>query len=497
MKTTLNLMVLSWGLLAACSGGGESQGGTPDAPGTISDGARDAVPETPGTTNDATSDTPATSNDVVSETRSDIGPEAAADVRPDVSADIPPDGRGDVSADNMPDASMDVAPDACTGDRCVCTMTAPIPFVDDARGHGPMVRVVSNGNGYGVAWGARVDEAGPPEIFFRLLDRNGAPVGPPKRITDAPGLSLAPSLVWTGTHYGLAWHDGRDAAPDAAPGAGGAEIYFARLDANGEKIGADVRVSNFLSQSFRPSLVWNGTEFAVTWNDDRDGNHEIYFARLDANGAPAGGEVRVSNASGSSLFSDLTAVRGGAASTGYGVVWQDDRDGNIEVYFSRLDAMGTAAGAVRITTTPLASGDAHIAWNGTGFGVAWIDEKPGDADVSSYVYFAQLSETGAKVGSDVMVRDADGRADVPIIAWNGAEYGLGWRDTRSGPAGELYFARLTTGGVKIAPERNLTMDALDTTGLWLIADGARYAAAYHSGAPDGSAAGKYFLGICP
>ena len=418
----------------------------------------------------------------------------------DVSMDAATDARLDVAADTAPDASADLASDVCTGESCVCTMSAPVPFVDDARGHGPMVRVVSNGNGYGVAWGARVDEAGPPEIFFRLLDKNGVPAGPPKRITDAPNLSLSPSLVWTGTQYGLAWHDGRDAAPDAAPGTGGAEIYFARLDAAGDKIGNDVRVSNFLSQSFRPSLVWNGTEYAVTWNDDRDGNHEIYFARLDANGAPVGGEVRVTNAAGSSLFSDLAVVRSGTGTPGYGVVWQDDRDGNIEVYFSRLDAMGAPASAIRLTTTPLASGDAHIAWSGSSFGVAWIDEKPGDADVSSYVYFAQLSEVGAKIGTDVLVRDADGRADVPIIAWNGngAEYGLAWRDTRSGgAAGEIYFARLTAGGVKVAAERNLTMDALDTGSLWLIADGARYAVAYHSAALDGSAAAKYFLGICP
>ena len=453
--------------------------------------------ETPGTTADATAEMPATVADVAGETRPDVGPEATADARPDVSADSASDARADASPDSAPDASVDSMPDVCTGDSCVCTMTSPVPFVDDARGHGPMVRVVSNGNGYGVAWGARVDEAGPPEIFFRLLDKNGVPAGPPKRVTDAPGLSLSPSLVWTGTQYGLAWHDGRDAAPDAAPGTGGAEIYFARLDPSGEKIGTDVRVSNFLSQSFRPALVWNGTEFAVTWNDDRDGNHEIYFARLDANGAPVGGEIRVSNATGSSLFSDLAVARSSAGSSGYGVVWQDDRDGNIEVYFSRLDAMGASAGAVRLTTTPLASGDAHIAWNGSGFGVTWIDEKPGDADVSSYVYFAQLSESGAKMGADMLVRDADGRADVPIIAWNGAEYGLAWRDTRSGPAGELYFARLTAAGVKVAPERNLTMDALDTASLWLIADGARYAAAYHSSAVDNSAAGKYFLGICP
>ena len=479
----------SLAMLAMGMGCQVSWGEDKDATAPVPDAASDTA--TP--TIDASADVPTVPIDVATEAAVDAGTDASSDAPHDLSPDV----AADVLADAAPEAAVDVPADGCSNGNCVCTASPAVPFVDDADSHGPMVRIVSNGNGYGVAWTAPADDAGAPEIFFRLLDKDGTPMGPATRVTNAPGLSLSPSLVWTGTHYGLAWHDGRDEEPDAAPGTGVAEIYFARLDANGEKIGSDVRVSNATGQSFRPSLVWTGTEYAVTWNDDRDGNHEIYFARLDASGAPVGGEMRVSNAAGTSLLSDLAVVKGAAGSNGYGVVWLDDRDGNVEVYFSRLDPSGVTAGTLRLTSTPLGSGDAHIAWNGTGFGVTWIEEKPGSAGASSQVVFAQVSEAGAKVGADVIVRDADGRAAIPILAWNGAEYGLAWRDTRSrGARGQIYFARLSTEGATIAGERSLTMGVLDASGLWLVADGARYAVAYH-GSLDGSVAAKYFLRVCP
>jgi hypothetical protein len=82
---------------------------------------------------------------------------------------------------------------------------------------------------------------------------------------------LGSSLVWTGSEYGVSWFDERD---------GNYEIYFARLDALGNKIGSDVRVTNDPLESSGPSLVWTGSEYGVSWHDFRDGNYEIYFARL-------------------------------------------------------------------------------------------------------------------------------------------------------------------------------------------------------------------------
>jgi len=117
---------------------------------------------------------------------------------------------------------------------------------------------------------------------------------------------------------------------------------------------------------------------------------------------------------------------------------------------------------------------------------------------SADVVFARLDDSGARIGADLVVRSADGLADLPAMVWTGTEYGIAWRDPRSGgPAGEIYFTRVSAAGIEIGMERNLTMDALDTSQLWLTGDSARFGAFYHSAAVDNSVAGKYFLTVCP
>jgi hypothetical protein len=91
------------------------------------------------------------------------------------------------------------------------------------------------------------------------------------RITDAAENSVYPSLVWTGTEYGVIWTDRRDGASD---------LYFTRISGGGIKIGPDIRITGAAGGRSLPSLVWTGTGYGVAWHDDRDGNNEIYFNRL-------------------------------------------------------------------------------------------------------------------------------------------------------------------------------------------------------------------------
>jgi hypothetical protein len=101
------------------------------------------------------------------------------------------------------------------------------------------------------------------------------------RITTDPAVSKCPSLVWTGSEYGASWHDDRD---------GNFEIYFARISATGSKVGTDVRITNDPAESGSfnvlpcgTSLAWTGSEFGVVWSDDRGSGslrYDIYFNRI-------------------------------------------------------------------------------------------------------------------------------------------------------------------------------------------------------------------------
>jgi cysteine-rich repeat protein len=46
------------------------------------------------------------------------------------------------------------------------------------------------------------------------------------------------------------------------------------------KLGADVRITDNSSYSGWPDIVFTGSEYGVAWSDHRDGDSEIYFARI-------------------------------------------------------------------------------------------------------------------------------------------------------------------------------------------------------------------------
>jgi len=162
-------------------------------------------------------------------------------------------------------------------------------------------------------------------VVFTRLDASGSAIGLPTRVDDPIGESVSPSLVWTGREYGVAWSQGV---------AGTEEVYFARLDDQGARIGTTHRVTNAENRSVGPSLVWNGSEFAVVWGDERYQGTGLYFTRLDVGGNEQGDDLLIA-ADGPEAQGGRLAWTGGE----YGFAWSDKRTGKANVYYRRLYPM--------------------------------------------------------------------------------------------------------------------------------------------------------------
>ncbi len=264
------------------------------------------------------------------------------------------------------------------------------------------------------------------------------------RVTSDPNYSAAPSIAWSGETYGIAWFDGRD---------GNYEIYFARLDSAGSKIGPDQRITDNPGVSSAPSIVWTGAEYGLAWSDNRDGNFEVYFKRLDAAGNALTGDIRLTNAPGDSLNVSLVST-----GTGYGLAWEDMRDGgNDEIYFARLDTAGSKIGAdVRITNQPNLSNSPSIVWNGSGYGLAFLDNRNGGY---GDVYFVSVSAAGSKIGLETRVTSSSTVSTGPRLVWNGAGYGVAWGDNRNGLNANIFFARLDPSGARLGGDVQVDVDS--------------------------------------
>jgi hypothetical protein len=107
--------------------------------------------------------------------------------------------------------------------------------------------------------------------------------------TSGVGDAWQPSLVDSGSTVGLAWIDERD---------GNREVYAALLTSAGARVSGDVRLTNNPGSSSRPQILWTGGEFGVFFADDRafgSGFSDVWFQRMTSSATAAGSNQQVSS----------------------------------------------------------------------------------------------------------------------------------------------------------------------------------------------------------
>jgi hypothetical protein len=174
------------------------------------------------------------------------------------------------------------------------------------------------------------------DVYYAQSDDGGATFGPNVRVDDFPGverLHQHPSVaIGSRGRVQVVWTDLRARQPDT-------NVFYARSD-DGVTFTDNVRLDDAGAAStnqWHPSLAADRDRLFVAWQDDRDGNDDVRFARSDDGGATFGGSERVDDTGdGRSAQSrpTIALARHGKRRTCY-VTWEDDRDGDPDVYVSR------------------------------------------------------------------------------------------------------------------------------------------------------------------
>lgn len=139
-----------------------------------------------------------------------------------------------------------------------------------------------DGSRYTVVW-ARANGAN-QELCMRQVAANGAPVGDDQTaLLSQAGAIEAPHLVWDArqSRYIAVWVDGA-AVPDRG-------IRALRIAANGAAVGGPVMAVRRDTGATRDPMValHPSSGFVLLWEDDRQGTHDLYAGFLDATGTPA------------------------------------------------------------------------------------------------------------------------------------------------------------------------------------------------------------------
>ncbi|MBW2262216.1 MAG: putative metal-binding motif-containing protein [Deltaproteobacteria bacterium] len=267
------------------------------------------------------------------------------------------------------------------------------------------------------------------EVRFFRVSPLGEVVAAPPRLNDVDALAWVAMPSWTGTEFGVAWRDGRE-NPCTAMFCD-TEIYFTRLDALGDEIGTETRISDstWIVMSSKP--LWTGSEFFIPWTEfDFSGDPPVVewiprgatISRLDATGARAADDVP-------SPFGGVVHVWTGSE---VAMAWWENVSGNEEIFFGRVDPTGRAIGEpIRVTDAPHFSGRPIIEWTGSSFGVAWTDGRDSGCDTGGFdcnldLYFTTLDPEGTKLWADVRVTVRENFASASSLEWSGSEFGVSW-----------------------------------------------------------------------
>jgi hypothetical protein len=208
------------------------------------------------------------------------------------------------------------------------------------------------------------------EIYYKHSTDSGTNWGLETRLTNSSGLSEEPSVSTSGSFVHVAWYDSRDLN-------GNVEIYYKRSTDSGTSWGADTRLTNNPATSYEPSISVSESVVHLVWRDDRDGNFEIYYKRSTDNGTNWSADTRLTNASGDSWYPSVSV-----SNSFVHTVWQENRDGNFEIYYKRSTDSGTSWEAdTRLTSNDYFSWYPSVSSSGSGVHVVWQDFRDGNWEI--------------------------------------------------------------------------------------------------------------------
>jgi hypothetical protein len=229
------------------------------------------------------------------------------------------------------------------------------------------------------------------------------------------------------------------------------DLYAQRVAGDGNVQWAvnGIPVSTATDNQISPSLSGDGIGgVIVAWHDHRAGNADIYAQRLNADGSIAWGLDGVSVSAATNNQTSPRTVNVGEDNVV--VVWEDYRNGHVDIFAQRLDGTGAAQWTVDGVFVNNAALDQIapqlVSDDAGGVIVAWTHRRDSGTDIFSQ----RIGTDGSRLWGDegVVVSGAANTqrsAQMTADGYGGAS--IVWIDYRDSGA-DLYIQGITAGGVE-------------------------------------------------
>jgi len=228
--------------------------------------------------------------------------------------------------------------------------------------------ITSSGSNVHIVWFDGRD--GNPEIYYKNSIDGGDTWSSDLRLTSNSGFSYIPVVAASGSVVHVAWYDST---------AGNWELYYKRSTDNGSSWGADSRLTNNSGESKWPAIAVSGSTVHLSWVEKRSGGtYTIYYKRSTNGGTSWGAEVAVTKKNYFNLYPCL-AVNGSIVH----LVYQNLS--NVTkydiAYNSSVNGGATWGSEVKLTSNQNNSSNASIAASGTTLHVIFQDDRDGNSEI--------------------------------------------------------------------------------------------------------------------
>ncbi|MDH5185997.1 MAG: T9SS type A sorting domain-containing protein [candidate division WOR-3 bacterium] len=251
--------------------------------------------------------------------------------------------------------------------------------------------------------------------------------------TSAPDDQESPCVAFDGANYLIVWTDERG---------GYSDIYGARLSRAGVLLdSAGIAIAIAANWQWHPSVVFGGTNYFVTWQDYRNGNYDIYGTRVNQ----AGGVLDPNGIAISTAAGDQGSAAVAFDGTNYFVVWDDGNN----IYGARVNQTGIVLdpNSIAISTAGFWQKHPSVAFDGTNYLVVWQDYR----HLSYDIYGARVNQAGVVLDQyGIAISNANYYQDWPSVTFGDTNYLVVWQELRSGYP-SLCGSRINQAGIVLDP----------------------------------------------
>jgi len=233
------------------------------------------------------------------------------------------------------------------------------------------------------------------EIYYKQSTDNGISWSNNVCLSNDETSSFYPSVAVSGTDVHAVWY---------GYNSGYRSVFYKHSLDGGINWSPNMILTNVSAQSYNPAVAAKNQIVHVVWHDTRYGNEEVFYMRSSNAGSNWGSEVRLTNNTGISYYPSICL-----SGTSVHLAWYDNSDGNFEIYYGLSTNEGlTWQPNIRLTYNQYDSYRPSIAAQDTMLHIIWNDNRDGDWEMYYKRNFTtntiHIGNISSEIPSEVILR---------------------------------------------------------------------------------------------